>query len=314
MRIAIYGTGGAGGYFGAQLARSGEDVTFIARGQHLKAIQAHGLCVETPAGEIVIQPAKATDDPTQVGPVDVVLLGVKAWQVEEAARNMRPMVGPATFVVPLQNGVEAASQLAAVLGAEHVLGGLCGTFSWVAAPGKIRSISTATFIKFGELDNRRSERVERLRQAFGKTSVKADIPADIHKALWEKFLLVTAFGGVGAVSRAPIGIIRTIPETRALLQQCMEEVVGGSMCAPYTIETIAWSADTMRYVDSLAANATTSLQRDIAEGKPSEIDYWNGSVVRQGRAVKVSTPVNEFIYHSVLPQELRARGTVVFPQ
>ena len=106
MRVAIYGTGGAGGYFGAQLARIGEDVAFIARGQHLKAIQAHGLCVETPAGEILIQPAKAADDPRQVAPVDVVLLGVKAWQVEEAARNMQPMVGPATFVVPLQNGVE----------------------------------------------------------------------------------------------------------------------------------------------------------------------------------------------------------------
>ena len=215
MRVAIYGTGGAGGYFGAQLARSGEDVTFIARGEHLKAIQAHGLCVETPAGEILIQPAKATDDPKEIGPVDVILLGVKAWQVEEAAGNMKPMVGPATVVVPLQNGVEAASQLAAVLGPEHVLGGLCGTFSWVVAPGKICSISAATFIKFGELDNRRSERVERLRQAFGKTTVKADIPPDIHKALWEKFLLVTAFGGVGAVSRAPIGIMRTVPETRA---------------------------------------------------------------------------------------------------
>jgi 2-dehydropantoate 2-reductase len=154
----------------------------------------------------------------------VVLLGVKAWQVEEAARNMQPIVDPETFVVPLQNGVEAAPQLAAVLGAEHVLGGLCGTFSWVVAPGRIRSISTATFIKFGELDNRRSERAERLRQSFDKTSVKADVPTDIHKALWEKFLLVTAFGGVGAVNRAPIGIIRTIPETRALLQRCMEEV------------------------------------------------------------------------------------------
>ena len=106
MRVAIYGTGGAGGYFGAQLARSGEDVTFIARGEHLKAIQAHGLCVETPAGEILIQPAKATDDPKEIGPVDVILLGVKAWQVEEAARNMKPMVGPATFVVPLQNGLK----------------------------------------------------------------------------------------------------------------------------------------------------------------------------------------------------------------
>ena len=313
MRVAIYGTGGAGGYVGAQLARSGEDVTFIARGEHLKAIQAHGLCVETPAGEILIQPAKATDDPKEIGPVDVILLGVKAWQVEEAAGNMKPMVGPATVVVPLQNGVEAASQLAAVLGPEHVLGGLCGTFSWVVAPVKICSISAATFIKFGELDNRRSERVERLRQAFSKTSAKADIPADIHKALWEKFLLVTAFGGVGAVSRAPIGIIRTIPETRALLQQCMEEVAAVAHARGIQLDDNVVT-DTMRYVNSLAANATTSLQRDIAEGKLSEIDYWSGAVVRQGRAVNVSTRVNQFIYHSLLPQELRARGKMVFPQ
>ncbi len=313
MRVAIYGTGGAGGYFGAQLARAGEDVSFIARGQHLKAIQAHGLCVETPAGDIVIQPAQATDDPSQIGQVDVVLLGVKAWQVEEAARNMRPMVGPATVVVPLQNGIEAASQLAAILGAEHVLGGLCGTFSWVAAPGKIRSISAATFIKFGELDNRQSDRAERLRQAFDKASVKAEIPSDIHKALWEKFLLVTAFGGVGAVSRAPIGIIRTVPETRALLQQCMEEVSAVARASRVQLSDSVVS-DRMSYVDTLPANSTTSLQRDIAEGKPSELDYWNGSVVRQGRAVNVSTPANQFIYQSLLPQELRARGNVVFPQ
>ena len=171
MRLAIYGTGGAGGYFGAQLARAGEDVTSVARGDHLKAIQAHGLRVETLAGEIVIQPAKATDDPAQVAPVDVTLLGVKAWQVEEVAKKLRPMIGPETFVVPLQNGVEAASQLAAILGAEHVLGGLCGTFSWVVCPGRIRSISSTTFIKFGELDNRRTERAELLRQSFDKTSV-----------------------------------------------------------------------------------------------------------------------------------------------
>jgi 2-dehydropantoate 2-reductase len=294
MRIAIYGTGGAGGYFGAQLARSREDVTFVARGQHLEAIQAHGLCVETPAGEIVIQPAKATDDPTLVAPVDVVLLGVKAWQVEEAARNMRPMVGPATFVVPLQNGVDAVSQLAAVLGPEHVLGGLCGTFSWVAAPGKIRSISTASFIKFGELDNGRRERVERLRQAFGRTDVKADIPADIHKALWEKFLLVTAFGGVGAVSRAPIGIIRIIPETRALLQQCVEEVASVARARGIKLDDTVVT-DTMRYVDSLAANAATSLQRDIAEGKPSEIvllERFGGAARIDGKGLDPCKPIH----------------------
>jgi 2-dehydropantoate 2-reductase len=141
----------------------------------------------------------------------------------------------------------------------------------------------------------------------------ADIPADIHEAVWEKFLLVTAFGGVGAVSRAPIGIIRTVPETRALLQQCMEEVSAVARASRIQLSDSVVS-DRMSYVDTLPANSTTSLQRDIAEGKPSELDYWNGSVVRQGRAVKVPTPVNEFIYYSVLPQELRARGAVVFPQ
>jgi 2-dehydropantoate 2-reductase len=312
MRVAIYGTGGAGGYFGAQLARSGEDVIFVARGQHLKAIQAHGLCLETPAGEVVIQPAKATDDPTQVGPVDVIFLGVKAWQVEEAARNMGPMVGPETFVVPLQNGVEAPSQLTALLGVEHVLGGLCSTFSWIVAPGRIRNIGAASFIKFGELDSQLSERTERLRQSFEKAGVKVEIPADVHTALWEKFLLVTAFGGVGAVSRAPIGIMRTMPETRSLLEQCMGEVSSVARARQIQLSNTV-VADTMRFVDSLAANATTSLQRDIADGKPSELDFWNGSVVRQGRAVDVSTPVNQFIYHSMLPQELRARGRIVFP-
>ena len=166
MRIVIFGTGGAGGYFGAQLARAGQDVIFIARGAHLNAIRTQGLCIETPDGETVIKPAQATDDPTQVTNVDVIILGVKAWQVTDAAAAMRPMIGTHTFVVPLQNGVEAASQLAAVLGAEHVLGGLCGTLSWVTAPGRIRSLRAKNIIRFGELDNRRSERAERLRQTF----------------------------------------------------------------------------------------------------------------------------------------------------
>jgi 2-dehydropantoate 2-reductase len=161
----------------------------------------------------------------------------------------------------------------------------------------MRSITTATFIKFGELDNRRSTRVERLRRAFGKTSVKADIPSYTHKALWKKFLLVTVFGGVGAVSRAPIDIMRTVPETRSLLEQCMEKVSAVARALGVQLNATVIT-HTMSYTDTLPANFTTSLQRDIAEGKPSEIDYWNGSVARQGRAVNVSTPGNECIYHS----------------
>jgi 2-dehydropantoate 2-reductase len=163
------------------------------------------------------------------------------------------------------------------------------------------------------LDNRRSERAERLRQSFEKAGVKVDVPPDIHKALWEKFLLVTSFGGVGAVSRAPIGVIRAMSETRLMLELCMQEASAVARAQRVLLnDTVV--ADTMNFIDSLAPNATTSMQRDIADGKPSEIDFWNGSVVRQGQAAGVPTPVNQFIYHSVLPQELRARGKVVFPQ
>jgi len=312
MRIAIFGTGGAGGYFGAQLARAGEDVMFIARGEHLRAIRTQGLRIETPAGEVVIQPAQATDNPAHVGDVDVVLVGVKAWQVTEAAHTIRPMMGLKTFVVPMQNGVEAPSQLATVLGAEHVLGGLCGTFSWVTGPGRIRSIGATNFIKFGELDNRPSERTERLRGAFERAGVKVEVPPDIHKALWDKFLLVAAFGGVGAVTRAPIGVIRTMPGTRRLLERCMQEVFAVARAFQVALAD-AVVADTMALVDSLAANATTSLQRDIAEGKPSELEAWNGAVVRLAQKLAVVTPLHEFIYHSLLPLELRARGKVTFP-
>jgi len=227
MHVVVFGTGGAGGFFGAQLARAGEQVTFIARGAHLTAIRERGLVIEAPGGDVVIRNAAATDDPAQVTNADVVMLGVKAWQVAQSALAMRPLIGPETFVVPLQNGVEAASQLAAALGSPHVIGGLCGTLSWVAAPGRIRSVGTTNnFIKFAELDGRHSDRTERLRQAFSRAGVNVEVPADITKALWDKFLMVTSFGGVGAVARAPIGAIRSVPETRLLLEQCLTETVG----------------------------------------------------------------------------------------
>jgi 2-dehydropantoate 2-reductase len=312
MRVAIFGTGGAGGYFGAQLARAGEDVTFIARGEHLRAIRTQGLRIETPTGELAIEPAQATDDPADVGIVDVVLLGVKTWQVTEAAEAMRPMIGPNTFVVPLQNGVDAPSELAAALGAGHVAGGLCGTFSQVTAPGRIRSVGAANFIRFGEMDNRQSERCEQLRRAFERADVKVEVPPDIQKALWNKFLLVTSFGGMGAMTRAPIGIIRSVPETRRLLEGCMQEGLAVARAHRVAMAESVVS-DMLSLVDTLAANATTSLQRDIADGKPSELEAWNGAVVRLAREHGVAIPLNEFIYHCLLPLELRARGRLTFP-
>lgn len=306
MRIAVFGTGGAGGYFGARLARAGEDVTFIARGEHLQAIREHGLIVETPQGEIRVR-SKATDDPALAGPADAILVGVKTWQVLEAAHAIRPLLGPGTFIVPLQNGVEAASQLASVLGAENVVGGLCGTLSWRIGPGRIRSIGEVNFVKIGELDNRPSERAERLRASFERAGVDVEIPADIGKALWAKFLFVVSLGGVGAVTRVPVGVVRTLPETRRMLTRAMEEILAVARARGVALPD-AVVASTLAFVDSLSQDGTTSLQRDIAEGQPSELEAWNGAVVRLGREAGVPTPVHEFLYEALLPQERRARG------
>lgn len=309
MRVAVFGTGGAGGYFGAQLALAGEDVVFIARGDHLRAIRATGLRIETPSGETIIR-AQATDNPAETGNVDAVLVGVKAWQVTDAANAIRPLVSPDTVVVPLQNGVEAASELAAVY-ASNTLGGMCGTLSLIAGPGHIRSVGGQNFIKFGELDNNRTERVERLRQCFAHANVSVEVPANIVKALWDKFLMVTSFGGVGSITRAPIGVTRSIPETRRLLEQCLHEALAVAKARNVPMADTAVT-DTMKFYDALPANGTTSLQRDIADGKQSELDYWNGAVVRLGREVAVPTPANQFIYDCLLPSELRARGKVKF--
>lgn len=309
MRFVIFGTGGAGGYFGVQLAAAGQDVVFIARGEHLKAIKANGLRLEMPNGETTIR-AEATDDPSKVGTADAVLIGVKAWQVKDAAQAIRPVVGSQTIVVPLQNGVEAASDLSAVLGAQHVLGGLCGTFSFVAGPGHIRNMGGANFIRFGEQDNRRTDRVERLRQVIAAAGVAAEAPPDITKATWDKFLLVTS-QSVGAVARAPLGVIRASPGTRSLIQRCAQEALNVARARKVAMADTAVE-DTLKFIDGIPPAATNSLQRDIAAGKPSELDYWSGAVVRLGREAGVPTPTHAFIYDCLLPQELRARGKADF--
>ncbi len=311
MRIAVFGVGGVGGYFGGRLAFAQEDVVFIARGQHLQAIREHGLRVDSIKGAFVIQPAQATDDPASVGPVDAVLVAVKAWQVPEAAHQIRPLIGPETCVVPLENGVEAPEQLAAVLGREHVLAGLCKIVSSIAGPGHIHHSGGEPYIAFGELDNHPSERAERLRRAFERAGVQAEIPPDIQVALWEKFLMIASFSGVGAVTRAPVGILRRLPQTRQMLEQAMREIVavGQAHGIALTEEMIARA---MAFLESLPEASTASMQRDIMEGRPSELASQNEAVVRLGRAKGIATPLHAFLFHSLLPQELRARGELTF--
>ena len=307
MRIAIFGVGGVGGYFGAQLARSGEEIAFIARGAHLDAIRENGLCVTSPSGEMLVRPSIATDDPADVGIVDAVLLGVKAEQVAEVASRIGPMLGPNTCVVPLQNGVEAASQLCAALGDRHVVAGLCGMMSWVAGPGHVRTLGDVNFIRFGELDNRASERTSRLRDAFEGAGVKTEIPDDIHKALWEKFLFVASLGGVGAATGRTFGQIHDDAESWRMLELAMQEIF--SLARARGIELDDGIVErTLGFVKELPHEGTSSMQRDLADGKPSELEAWNGAVVRLAAQSGVDTPVNRFIYETLLPIDQAARA------
>jgi 2-dehydropantoate 2-reductase len=311
MRIAVVGTGGVGGYFGGRLAQAEQDVVFLARGAHLRAIQEHGLQVESVDGDFAIRQVHATDDPARIGLVDLVLLAVKGWQVPQAIETMRPLVGSETCVVPFLNGVEAPEQLAATFGTRRVLGGLCGLFGSVVGPGRIRNVFPKPFVTIGELDHEPSERCDYLRQAFEHAGVQASIAADIHAALWEKLLFVGPFGGVGAVTRVPVGVLRRQVETRSLLEGTMREVfvlarARGVRIADEAVEKA------LALIDLSPEQATASMQRDIMAGRPSELESQLGVVVRLAHLAGVEVPLHTFLYACLLPQERKARGEIEF--
>ena len=308
LTFAVYGTGAVGGYFGGRLAEAGHDVRFIARGRHLAAIREHGLRVSSVDGDFLIRPAQAAADPAVVGQVDVVLLGVKAWQVPEAAGAIGPLLCDRSFVVPLQNGVEAPDQLAAVLGPGRVLGGLCRILASLEGPGHIRHSGVTPYIAFGELGGSTSDRVEALRRALVRgRGITVEVPADIRGAMWSKFLFITALGGIGALTRSPIGVLRTEPKSRGWLRQALEEIRtvaarrGVTLPGDIVEKTIA-------YIDTLPTEGTASMQRDIMEGRPSELEAQVGAVVRLGDALGVAVPVHRMIYDSLLPLERKARA------
>lgn len=312
MKVAIVGVGGVGGYFGGRLAQAGEDVVFIARGEHLRAITSKGLRVDSINGDFRIDPAKATDDSATVGEVDYILVAVKTWQLRDAIETMRPMVGIQTTILPLLNGVEAPDLLSRVFGAERVLGGLCSVISMIAGPGHVSHVGVHPVITFGELNRRRSDRAERLQNAFSRTEgVQANIPEDIHVAMWKKFIFITPWGGLGALTRAPAGVTRSLPETRALLEHAMEEIYLLAQARKVAMERESIN-QAMAFIDNLPYESTASMQRDIVAGRPSELDAQNGTVVRLGKEAGVATPVNGMIYSSLLPLEMRAREKLHF--
>jgi 2-dehydropantoate 2-reductase len=309
MRFAIFGSGGVGGFFGGKLAQAGHDVTFIARGKHLVAVKENGLRVESIMGDFVIQHAIATDDPRQVGVVDVILVAVKAWDMSAAAEAMKPMVSEETVIIPLENGVDAPDQLSSAFGREHVLGGLCRISVFVREPGIIRHVGVPPFIAFGELDNHKTKRVESLKAIFSNLEgISVEAPEDIHKALWEKFVFIAAVSGVGALTRQPIGRFRVVPETRAMLVSALQEVVAVGRARGVALDENTADGILTTIIDNAPEGTIASMQKDIMEGSRSELGAQNGAVVRMGKELGIPTPVNAFIYASLLPMELEALG------
>lgn len=311
MRFAIFGTGGIGGYFGGRLAQAGEEVTFIARGAHLDALRRDGLQVESINDDFSLKPVKATDRPEEAGAVDAVLLCTKAWSVPEAIEGMKPLMGNDTFAVWIGNGIEPADQLEKAFGRERILGGLCRISSFLTGPGHIQHVGIQPSIAFGELDHRPSERLETLRQAFARASgLKVEVPADIHVAMWEKFIFIVSVSGVGALTRQPIGVYRSIPETRAMLVAALEEVAGLGRARGVALGKDTVQAILKNVVDASTRTVLASMQRDILEGRPSELEAQTGFVVRLGHELHIPTPTHEFIYAGLLPMELKARGRI----
>jgi 2-dehydropantoate 2-reductase len=306
MRIAVVGAGGVGGYFGGRLAQAGIDTTFIARGATLAALRERGLRVESIRGDFALARVQATDDPATAGAMDAILLTVKAWQIAEVATKLGPMLKDDTLVVPLENGIDAPHTLIPLVGREHVAGGLCALVSFVVAPGHIRHTAGEPIVMFGELDNTRSERVERLRAAFEQAGVNAQVPPDIHHSMWTKFLFIAVMSGVGALTRVPIGVWRVIPEIRSLVTDGLHEVAALAKARGIDLGTQAVEQTWQRY-DALAPASTASLQRDVMDGKPSELDAQLGAIVRLAKESGVAVPVCSMLYHCLLPQERMAR-------
>ena len=295
MKIAMMGSGGVGGFFGARLAHAGYDVSFVARGAHLAAMREHGLTIENePQRNIHVPEVRATDDPRTLGCVDLVILSVKLWDTESAARQMRPLVGPRTAVLSLQNGVIKDDILKTEFGAAAVMGGVAYVATHISRPGVIHQVGTMQRIVLGEYDGRRSERARFLHEALLRSGVTAELSDDVRKAIWEKYVFLVGLSGTTTTMRQTIGPIRGNPQTRAFLLDLMRETVavgrahGVALPEDFAEDRLAWG-------DSLPADMTSSMHHDLERGNPLEVEWLSGVVVRLGKAVGVPTPANRAV-------------------
>ncbi len=307
MKILIYGTGSVGGYFGARLAEAGNDATFIARGKHLEAIRKNGLKLKSIDGDYTVFPCQATDDVSTLNTdFDLIILGVKSWQVGDAALAIKPILSENTLVLPLQNGVDNVDKLLSVIDKKHVIAGFCKIYAKVEDYGVINHFFFPPEIDLGELNNEKTTRILLIQSAFEKAKFQTVIPDDIIADIWKKFMFITTVSGLGGLTRVSIGAMVENEETKNLLQKTVEEIyaiaIAKGVQLPENMPQMM-----MGFILSQPYDSTASTQRDIMEGRPSELENFNGYIVKQGQKLGIETPVNKFVYDCLLPQEIKAR-------
>ena len=306
MNIVIYGTGGVGGYFGARLAQAGNGVTFIARGNHLEAIQKKGLQLKSPKGDYLVFPANATANISEITDIDLILVSVKTWQLEAAAKEIKQVLNEKTMVISLLNGVNNAEVLGAVIDKKHLLGGLCKVVSKIEDYGVINHISFEPTIVFGELDNTKTDRAILLEKEFLNAGIITKLADDIQTEIWSKFLFISTISAIGALTRVTMGEMLDSPEIKDIMHKTASEIVAVAKAKGIYLSD-ALVEKQFQVIESQPYNTTSSLQRDMMEGKPSELEAQNGTVVKMGIELGIPTPVNAFIYHCLLPQEKKSR-------
>ncbi len=306
LRITVVGTGGVGGYFGARLAQGGRDVSFVARGAQLAALREQGLRIEGDLGEIHLPRVRVSDDPEALGPADVVLICVKLWDTETAARDVKPIIGPETAVISLQNGVRKEELLSQLLGTEAVVGGVCYVAAKIARPGVILQTGKMQRLVFGELNGAVSQRTKNFLEACHSSGIEAEISLEIRRAIWEKFVFVVGTSATTTTMRSTIGPICANPRTRAFLLDVMREVVavGGAHGVSLADD---FAQNRLAFCDGLPTTMTSSMHTDLEQGKRLELEWLSGSVVALGEAAGVPTPVNRAV-RDIL--ELHAQGKV----
>jgi 2-dehydropantoate 2-reductase len=295
MRIAVMAAGAVGGYFGARMADAGHEVHFIARGAHLDAIRKDGLKIESPLGNLHLKDAKVTDNPAEVGPVDIVLFAVKLWDTEKAAEQAKPLIGPDTRLITLQNGVDSVERIAPILGDDHVVGGIAFIATVIAAPGVISHTSQFASMHFGRIDGKPDARLTAFADAAKAASVDIKISDNINRDRWQKFIFLVGLSAITSATRSSAGPILDDPQTRAFYRQLMSETlaVGRAQGVPLSDDFID---DRMKFSDNLPKTVKASMCHDLERGNRIELDWLSGKVVKLGRETGVPVPANETVY------------------